>query len=135
MFGEVDFDLVTTHTLDLALREAEVIKVIDEITAAFPTVRANPLCFQLGHSDLLQLMFDFCGVEKTARRAVADVLRRLNIHNMPWQRLRGELRSPLVGASTTSIDELQKFDFRDSASKAFAMLKTLFEGTDTYQKA
>ncbi|KAL1902668.1 eukaryotic translation initiation factor 2-alpha kinase [Sporothrix stenoceras] len=135
MFGEVDFDLVTTHTLDLALREAEVIKVIDEITAAFPTVRANPLCFQLGHSDLLQLIFDFCGVEKSARRAVADVLSRLNIHSVTWQKLRSELRSPLVGASTTSIDELQKFDFRDTPSKAYAKLKTLFEGTDTYERA
>ncbi|CAK7266725.1 eukaryotic translation initiation factor 2-alpha kinase [Sporothrix epigloea] len=135
MFGEVDFDLVTTHTLDLALREAEVIKVIDEITVAFPTVRANPLCFQVGHSDLLQLVFDFCGVEKSARRAVADVLSRLNIHNVTWQKLRSELRSPLVGASTTSIDELQKFDFRDTPSKAYAKLKTLFEGTDTYERA
>ncbi|OAA64439.1 protein kinase [Niveomyces insectorum RCEF 264] len=135
MFGEVDFDLVTTHTLDLALREAEVIKVIDEITAAFPTLRASPLCFQLGHSDLLKLIFDFCGVEKTARRAVADVLSRLNIHSMTWAKLRNELRSPLVGASTTSIDELQKFDFRDAPSKAFAKLKTLFEGTDTYERA
>ncbi|CAK7565157.1 MAG: eukaryotic translation initiation factor 2-alpha kinase [Sporothrix epigloea] len=135
MFGEVDFDLVTTHTLDLALREAEAIKVIDEITVAFPTVRANPLCFQLGHSDLLQLIFDFCGVEKSARRAVADVLSRLNIHNVTWQKLRSELRSPLVGASTTSIDELQKFDFRDTPSKAYAKLKTLFEGTDTYERA
>ncbi|EFX02753.1 protein kinase [Grosmannia clavigera kw1407] len=135
MFGEVDFDLVTTHTLDLALREAEVIKVIDEITVAFPTLRNSPLCFQLGHSDLLKLIFDFCGVDKKARRAVADVLSRLNIHGMTWAKLRVELRSPLVGASTTSIDELQKFDFRDTPSKAFSKLKTLFVGTDSYERA
>lgn len=135
MFGEVDFDLVTTHTLDLALREAEVIKVIDEITVAFPTLRNSPVCFQLGHSDLLKLVFDFCGVDKKARRAVADVLSRLNIHGMTWPKLRVELRSPLVGASTTSIDELQKFDFRETPSKAFSKLKTLFVGTDSYERA
>lgn len=135
MYGEVDFDLVTTHTLDLALREAEVIKVVDEITATFPTTKTSVFCFQLGHSDLLQLIFDFCGVEKPARRAVADLLSRLNIHSVTWTKLRSELRSPHVGASTTSIDELQKFDFRDTPSKAFAKLKTIFEGTDTYERA
>lgn len=135
MFGEVDFDLVTTHTLDLALREAEVIKVVDEITVALPMMRSSPLCFQLGHSDLLQLVFDFCGVDKKARRAVADVLSRLNIHGATWAKLRAELRSPLVGASTTSIDELQKFDFREAPSKAFAKLKTLFGGTDAFERA
>ena len=135
MYGEVDFDLVTTHTLDLALREAEVIKVVDEITATFPATRTSAFCFQLGHSDLLKHIFDFCGVEKPARRAVADLLSRLNIHSVTWQKLRTELRSPHVGASTTSIDELQKFDFRDTPSKAFARLKTIFEGTDTYERA
>ncbi len=134
-FGEVDFDLVTAHTLDLALREAEVIKVVDEIAAALPAVRAGPLCFHLGHSDLLQLIFGFCGVEKAAARAVADVLSRLNVHGMTWHKLRAELRSPLVGASTTSIDELQKFDFRDTPTRAVARLKALFEGTDTFERA
>ena len=72
MFGEADFDIVTTDTLDLALKEAEVIKVLDEIVIAFPALRSSPMCFQLGHSDLLQLIFDFCGVEQSSRRAVAE---------------------------------------------------------------
>ncbi len=115
MFGEVDFDVARADTLDLALLEAEVITVLDEIVMAFPALHARQVCFQLGHSDLLRLIFDFCGVEKSSRRAVADVLSRLNIHNMTWQKLRTELRSPLVGASATSIDELQRFDFRGKA--------------------
>ena len=112
VYGEVDFDIVTTDALDLALKEAEVIKVLDEIVGAFPNTSSTLVCFHLGHSDLLQLIFEYCGVEVGARRAAAEVLSKLNIRNFTWQKLRGELRSPIVGMSATSVDELQRFDFR-----------------------
>lgn len=112
VYGEVDFDIVTSDALDLALKEAEVIKVLDEIATAFPTVSSTPVCFQLGHSDLLNLIFEYCGVEVGTRRAAAEVLSKLNIRNNTWQKVRGELRSPMVGISATSVDELQRFDFR-----------------------
>ncbi|KAL2025032.1 hypothetical protein VTK56DRAFT_34 [Thermocarpiscus australiensis] len=134
VYGEVDFDIVTTDALDLALKEAELIKVLDEIVAAFPTTASTPICFQLGHSDLLQLIFEYCGVEIGARRAAAEVLSKLNIRNFTWQKVRSELRSPLVGISATSVDELQRFDFRDTPSKAIAKLRNLFEGTEYLEK-
>lgn len=112
MFGEVDFDIVTTDTLDLALKEAEVLKVMDEIIHSFPAVSSSAMCFHLGHSDLLQLIFEHCGIESACRRATADVLSKLNIHNYTWQKIRIELRSSAVGVSATSVDELQRFDFR-----------------------
>lgn len=116
VYGEVDFDIVTTDAMDLAMKEAEVIKVLDEIIAAFPTTSSTPMCFQLGHSDLLQLIFDFCNVEHGARQAAAEVLSKLNIRNFTWQKVRSELRSPLVGISATSVDELQRFDWRGKSS-------------------
>lgn len=112
MFGEVDFDIVTADTLDLALKEAEVLKVIDEIISTFPALSSSAMCFHIGHSDLLQLIFEHCGIEPTCRRAASDVLSKLNIHNNNWQKIRSELRSPVVGVSATSVDELQRFDFR-----------------------
>ncbi|KAF6819783.1 hypothetical protein CSOJ01_01190 [Colletotrichum sojae] len=135
MLGEVDFDIVTTDTLDLALKEAEVLKVLDEIIATFPSLSSSQMCFHLGHSDLLNIIFDYCRVEPGCRRAAADALSRLNIHTMTWQKMRAVLRSPLVGLSATSVDELQRFDFRDSVSKASSKLKSLFEGTDLYRRA
>ncbi|KAH0498056.1 hypothetical protein TgHK011_005335 [Trichoderma gracile] len=135
MFGEVDFDIVTTDTLDLALKEAEVLKVLDEILHTFPSLSASQMCFHIGHSDILQLIFEYCGIPTSSRRAAADVLSRLNIHNHTWQKIRMELRSPAVGISATSIDELQRFDFRDTPNKAFAKLKLVFEGSDMYQRA
>ncbi|KAK5993640.1 Serine/threonine-protein kinase ppk28-like protein [Cladobotryum mycophilum] len=134
MFSEVDFDIVTVDTLDLALKEAEVLKVLDEIIYAFPSLSSTQMCFHIGHSDLLQRIFEHCGIEATCRRAAADVLSRLNIHNHTWQKLRMELRSPAVGLSATSVDELQRFDFRDSPNKAFSKLKLAFEGSDMYQR-
>lgn len=112
MFGEVDFDIVTMDTLDLALKEAEVLKVLDEIVMAFPSLSSAQMCFHVGHSDLLQLIFEYCDVEPACRRGTADVLSRLNIHGFSWQKIRTDLRSPAIGISATSVDELQRFDFR-----------------------
>lgn len=153
VFGEVDFDIVTTDTLDLALKEAEVLKVLDEIIQAFPSLSMSQMCFHVGHSDLLQLIFDHCSVEPSCRRLAAETLSKLNIHNHTWQKIRVELRSTAVGMSATSVDELQRFDFRgktdncnvelvhlltmlaDTPNKALSKLKMLFEGSDLYQRA
>lgn len=111
-FGEVDFDIVSLDTLDLALKEAEVIKVLDQIVAGFPSLTETTMCFHLNHSDLLSLIFDFCRIEPGIRSVVADTLSKLNIHSFGWQKIRNELRSPLIGVSATSVDDLQRFDFR-----------------------
>lgn len=110
-FGEVDFDIVS-DSLDLALKEAEVIKVLDEIVVSFPSLAGTQMCFHLNHSDLLSLILDFCKIEPSTRTAVAEVLSKLNIQQYTWQKIRNELRSPLVGVSSTSLDDLQRFDFR-----------------------
>lgn len=110
MIGEVDFDIVSTDTLDLALKEAEVIKVLDELIDTFPST--TPMCFHLGHSDLLQLIFDFCNVDLGARQLTAEALSKLNIHSHTFQKIRQELRSSMIGISATSIEDLRRFDFR-----------------------
>lgn len=134
-FGVVDFNVVSAGALDLSLKEANVLKVIDEIVDAFPALSKAQMVFHINHSDLLQLIFDFCGVEHSVRQAAAEVLSKLNIGDMTWQKLRGQLRASSCGVSATSVDELQRFDFRDNPSKAFSKLKSLFENTEYYQKA
>ncbi|KAM3080996.1 eukaryotic translation initiation factor 2-alpha kinase [Clarireedia jacksonii] len=134
-FSEVDFDIVSSDSLDLALKEAEVIKVLDEIVASFPSLPSSQMCFHINHADLLGLIFDFCRIEPSIRQATADTLSKLNVQQWTWQKIRAELRSPLVGVSATSAEDLQRFDFRDSPSKAFQRLKVIFEGTDMFEKA
>ncbi|KXJ93018.1 translation initiation factor kinase [Microdochium bolleyi] len=133
MIGEVDFDVVSADNLDLALKEAEVIKVLDEIIETFPS--SSPMCFHLGHSDLLQLIFDFCNVDLSARHLTAESLSKLNIHSFTFQKIRAELRSPLIGISATTIEDLKRFDFRDTPTKAFSKLRAIFEGSPMYEKA
>ncbi|KAH8821648.1 anticodon binding domain of tRNAs-domain-containing protein [Xylogone sp. PMI_703] len=134
-FGEVDFDIVSTNSLDLALKEAETIKVLDEIVTTIPSLASAQMCFHLNHSDLLGIIFDFCRIEPSIRQPVADALSKLNIQQWSWQKIRAELRSPLVGVSAMSVDDLQRFDFRDTPLNAFQKLKTIFEGTDMFERA
>lgn len=130
-----DFNVVTTDALDLSLKEASVLKVVDQIVDTFPALSTSQMAFQINHSDLLELIFDFCGIEKPARRAAAEALSKLHSKDMSWKMLRIELRSPKCGVSATSLDELFRFDFRHTPSKAFAQLKTVFGETDFYRKA
>ncbi|PBP24200.1 protein kinase [Diplocarpon rosae] len=134
-FGEVDFDIISSDSLDLALKEAEVIKVLDEIVGSFPSLAPTKMCFHLNHADLLGLIFDFCRIEPGIRQAVADTLSKLNVQLFTWQKIRTELRSPVIGVSAPSVDDLQRFDFRETPNKAFSKLKTLFDGTGIFERS
>lgn len=134
-YDVVDFNVITTDALDLSLKEASVLKVVDQIVDTLPALSTGKMVFQINHSDLLELIFDFCGIEKPARPAAAEALSKLHSKDISWNMLRIELRSPKCGVSATSLDELLRFDFRHSPSKAFAQLKTVFGESDYYRKA
>ncbi|KAL2219885.1 anticodon binding domain of tRNAs-domain-containing protein [Thermoascus aurantiacus ATCC 26904] len=127
---EADFDIVSYNTLDLALKEAEVIKVLDEVIDEFPTLRSVPMCFHINHSDLLEIIMEFCRITPTQAPAVKEIVSKLNVGKWTMQKIRSELRSPTVGVASTSLDDLARFDFRDSPDKAFKRLQTIMEGTE-----
>lgn len=109
---EADFDIVSYNTLDLALKEAEVIKVLDEVIDEFPTLRSVPMCFHINHSDLLEIIMEFCRITPTQAPAVKEIVSKLNVGKWTMQKIRSELRSPTVGVASTSLDDLARFDFR-----------------------
>ena len=127
--GEADFDIVSYNTLDLALKEAEVLKVVDEIIDEFPSFRSTQMCFHINHADLLDMIMEFCRIKAPKRAAVKAVLSKLNIGKNNWQSIRNDLRSSDIGIPSTSLDDLARFDWRDTPEKAFAKLRRLFEGT------
>ncbi|KAF1964275.1 kinase-like protein [Bimuria novae-zelandiae CBS 107.79] len=127
--GEADFDIVSYDTLDLALKESEVLKVVDEVVDEFPSLAAVQMCFHLNHTDLLTIIMDFCRISAPRRTAVKEVLSKLNIDKYNWQKIKNELRAPEIGVSSTSLDDLARFDWRDTPDKAFAKLRRIFEGT------
>jgi len=132
---EADFDITANDDVDLEMQEAEVIKVLDEIIDEFPSLNSSQMCFHINHADLLELLMDFCRIPKPQRPAVKEVVSRLNIQQWTWQRIRSELRSPTLDIPITSLDDLAKFDFRDTPVKAMARLKAIFEGTDYASRA
>lgn len=111
---EVDFDIVSHNTLDLALKEAEVIKVLDEIIEEFPPLRSSPMSFLINHSDLLQLIMEFCRITPSQVPLVKEIISKLNFGKWTMQKIRSELRSPAIGVASTSLDDLARFDFRGS---------------------
>ncbi|CAD0087378.1 unnamed protein product [Aureobasidium vineae] len=124
---EVDFDIVTKESDDLALQEAEVLKVVDEIIDEVPALSSQPMCFHLSHSDLLELILDFCRIDKSQRPIVKETLSKLNIHQFGWSKIRAELRSPLIGIHSTSLDDLAQFDFRETPDKALRKMQEILE--------
>lgn len=127
---EVDFDIVSYNTLDLALKEAEVIKVLDEIIDEFPPLRSATMCFLVNHSDLLQLIMEFCRITPSQIPIVKEVISKLNVGRYTMQKIRSELRSPSIGVASTSLDDLARFDFRDSPKETLRRLQTIMEGTE-----
>ena len=109
---EVDFDIVSHNTLDLALKEAEVIKVLDEIIEEFPPLRSASMCFMINHSDLLQLIMEFCRITPSQIPLVKQIVSKLNVGKWTMQKIKSELRSPAIGVASTSLDGLARFDFR-----------------------
>lgn len=127
--GEADFDILSYDTLDLALKEAEVLKVVDEIIDGFPCFNSTHMCFHLNHADLLDMVLEFCRIAPLLRPAVKATLSKLNISKNTWQIIRNELRSSEIGVSSTSLDDLARFDWRDTPEKAFSKVRRIFEGT------
>ncbi|KAF2841608.1 kinase-like protein [Patellaria atrata CBS 101060] len=132
--GEADFDIVSFDNLDLPLKEAEVIKVLDEIINEFPSLSSTQMCFHLNHSDLLELIMEFCRITEPQRESVKETLSKLNIQQWTWQKIRNELRTSSSGVPSTSLDELQRFDWRDTPEKAFGKLRKLFANTNVIEK-
>lgn len=127
---EVDFDIVSHNTLDLALKEAEVIKVLDEIIEEFPPLRSASMCFMINHSDLLQLIMEFCRITPSQIPLVKEIISKLNVGKWTMQKIKSELRSPAIGVASTSLDDLARFDFRDSSKQTHKKLRAIMEGTE-----
>lgn len=133
--GEVDFDIISYDSLDLALKEAEVVKVVDEIVDAFPSLRTAQMCYHINHADLLDMIMEFCRINPIHRPVAKEILSKLNTGQWQWPRIRNELIISNLGILPTSLDDLARFDWRDDSEKAFQRMQTLFEGSQLANKA
>ena len=127
VLGEVDFNLVSYSHLDHAIREAEIIKTVDEVIDAFPSLAAVQLCYHINHSRILDAILKFCRVDRFKRPAVKDEISKLNFNSWTWAKLKHNLRAPPLNIAATSLEELQQFDFRDTFENAIPKLRSILQ--------
>lgn len=127
---EVDFDIVTGARNSIhAFDDAEVFKVMDEIADETPLlVGSGTVSFHLNHSVILDAILELCHVPVPQQAAVKECISKLGYRQFSWTKIRSELRSHTFGLPMTTVDDLQRFDFRDVPEKAFARLRDLLQG-------
>ena len=127
--GEIDFDIVSYTASDLALKEAEAIKVLDEIVQQCPPLRSSMLCFHLNHSDLLNLVLDFCKINANQALDVKEAISRLNTGNWTWEMIRTELQAS-TDVSSASLEDLTRFNFRGDLNTVRQKMEAIFGDSD-----
>lgn len=123
--SEADFDIISYDSLDSALREAEVVKVVDEIINGFPSMASLPMCYYINHSRLSNAILAFCKIHPSKWALVKDSLGQLHGSEINWSKAKALLRTPAIGVAATSVEELMRFDFRDLPEKAIPKLRAL----------
>ena len=135
IFGEANFDIVSESSLNLALHEAEVLKVIDEILDTFPSLASVQMCYHINHALLLDAILRFCNVEASKWPAAKETISKLHTGGWTWARVRHELRGPSIAVAATSLDELEFFDFRDTLDKAITRIRFIMKDTADLESA
>lgn len=131
---EVDFDIISDDTLDQCLKEAEVIKVLDEVVDTFPSLSGAKIAFHINHAGLLDAIMEFCRIQPPQRGPAKEILSKLNIGDIKWPQIRKELATANLGILPTSLDDLARFDWRDDHEKAFRRLQEIFEGSPAKER-
>lgn len=106
---EAVFDIISDNQ-NLLLKEAEVIRVLDEIITAVPCLPHDKMVFNINHSNLLSVIFDYCKVDHAHRKDAVAVLADWDVELWRWSDIKAKLRRKDI--STASISLLEKFTFR-----------------------
>lgn len=108
-FAEIDFDIISSESTDIAFHDAETIKVIDEIISIFPIFKKSSTSLIINHCGILDVIFDFCGIDKAQRPIVSNTLSQVGFTKTMDNALT-ELKSQL-NITTTVLHDLRQFDF------------------------
>ncbi|KIX09371.1 uncharacterized protein Z518_00450 [Rhinocladiella mackenziei CBS 650.93] len=132
---EVDFDFVSHSARNLSLKEAEVIKVLDEMLVEFPALAIRNWTIYLNHADLIDLILDFCRIKKHEFSKVKQALSHLNTGTTTWTQVREQLRSSTMNIAETSVTDLAQFNFEGDLETVRHKLTRLFGDNDHLSKA
>ncbi len=87
------------------------------------------MCYHINHSRLLDAILHFCDIDTVMWSAVKQTISKLHTGEWTWGKVRHELRGPPIAVPATALDELERFDFRDSLDKAIQRLRTILKDT------
>ena len=130
MIGEVDFDIISDDSLDLALREAEVIKVMDEIVDSIPSLADANISYHISHSKLLDAIMTWSKIPKDKTASVKHIVSKLNIGPFNWAQMASELSLAEPTISSACVKNLSRFDFRETYEDSVEKLRTIFQDTE-----
>ncbi|GME82382.1 unnamed protein product [Ambrosiozyma monospora] len=126
-FKEIDFDIVSKphDPVDyLPFYDAECIKVIEEVISIFPFIKQSNVKLILNHSDLLETVLEFCGIESAQTMIVGRMLADVSFNNN-MREVKAILKQEL-NISNTVLNELVQFDFSLSLENCKSKLHKLF---------
>ena len=109
-FGEIDFDIISSSSVNSSFYDAESIKIVDEILTSFPVFEKTNTVFVLNHFDILDSVFDFCGIDQAQRALVSRMLSQVGFAKS-FREVKSELKAQL-NISSTSLNDLELFDFK-----------------------
>lgn len=127
--SEVDFDIVSEKSTNLATKEAELLKLLDEVIEAFPPLTAKKMVFHINHSDLLDTVLNFCRIPQSQWAVVKESLPKLNAGLWSAHDLRNHLRDESVNVASTAVDDLLRFHFRDTIENVQGKLDSIMANT------
>jgi translation initiation factor 2-alpha kinase 4 len=79
----------------------------------------------LNHSELLEILLRYCGIEAEQWKPVKDILSMINTESVTWKRIEKDLRNPDFKLPRASIQQLAQFNFQDDLQNAHKKLQKM----------
>ncbi|KTW27062.1 hypothetical protein T552_02554 [Pneumocystis carinii B80] len=122
---EVNFDIVTRNDDNLSLYESECIKILDEIINEVPSLLKMKILININHCDILDCIFDYCGIDISYRPRASILLSQLG-KSATLKQIQNQLRSESL-LSGSSLEQLDKFNFQDEFEAGILRLLNIFD--------
>lgn len=127
-FNEICFDIVSASSADSDLHEAESIKVLEEVVDLFPCFKPSNISIYINHTSVLDSILRHCTFREHQTSSALMLLGQSGIG--PAQpNIKQELLST-YSLSSTALNDLELFGFRDDVDRAETKLFRLMGNAD-----
>lgn len=125
---EICFDIVSSSSTDSDLYEAETIKVMEEVIDLFPCFKPANVSIYINHTDVLDSILRHCNFREHQKSSALMLLGKFGI-GPALPEIKHNLLSQ-YSLSSTALNDLELFGFRDDIDKAEHKLLKLMGESD-----